>query len=230
VLGARIGADQALHSLHGVFGPAELVVGPRLLVEDLVAVLVARVLAEQPVIEGDRLEWTRGIYGRASRARRRVAATEYPELRGRALLEFLVRFPHAGAGDRGRIGRVRLRAQRCRSWLRGGHFPWLAVARAQTELLLDLQVRETPHGLRSHRRFRCLLEEALVALHGLIEALLDRRLLHVRAHVAQLRQRPRRFLGMLGAADDERRGEHHRNGEAAHQRTSASDWARAARS
>ena len=193
----RIRADQALHGLDGLFGAAELVVRPRLLIEDLVSVLVIRVLGQQPVIESDRLEWTLGIGASAHRVRRRgagVAARQDPALRGRAPLEILIGFPRAGAGDRrGRIGRAGLRARERLGGLRGGHFPRPGVARAYPELLLELQVRETPHRLRRHRGLRCLLEEAPVVLHGLIEALLDLHLLHVRAHVTQLRQRPRRL-------------------------------------
>src|SRR5207247_7733304 len=124
---------------------------------------------------GDRLECTRGICARAHRAGRGagVAVRGYPPLRGRAPLEILIGFQEAGAGDRrGRMGRVDLPARGRLGGLRSGYFPRLAVARAYAELPLELQVRETPHRLRSHRRLRCLLEEAPVALHGLVEALL----------------------------------------------------------
>ena len=236
VLGMRIRAYQALHRFHGLIGAAEFVVRPRLLIEDLVSVLVIRVLGQQPVIESDRLEGTRGSCISAHRPRRRgasVAARQDPALRGRAPLEILIGFPQAGAGDRrGRIGPVGLRARECLGGLRVGHFPRPGVARAYPELLLDLQVRETPHRLRSHRGLRCLLEEAPVVVHGLIEALLDLHLLHVRARVTQLRQRPHRLVlvDTRGAAGHESQREHHRNGEATHQRPSPPDWARAARS
>src|SRR5439155_633617 len=116
---------------------------------------------------------------------------------------------------------------------RSGHFPRLGVARANPELLLKLQVREAPHRLRSHRGLRCLLKEAPVLLHGLIEALFDFHFLQVRTHVPQLRQRPRgpHWLdGTRGATDHENRRDHYRNGEVTHQCPPASDCARAARS
>ena len=54
---------------------------------------------------------------------------------------------------------------------RGGHLSRLAVARAQPELLLDLQVRKTPHRLRGHRAER-LLDALEVAVHDLLLELL----------------------------------------------------------
>ena len=71
VHGMRIRPDQALHRRHGLFGPTQLVVRPRHLIEDLVAVLVARVILEQLLIEGDRLERARGIHAGRQRARLR---------------------------------------------------------------------------------------------------------------------------------------------------------------
>src|SRR5207237_5790935 len=56
VLGTRILADQALDGFHGLIGAAEFVIRPRHLIEDLVAVPVAGVLGEQPIVESDRLE------------------------------------------------------------------------------------------------------------------------------------------------------------------------------
>src|SRR2546426_8726587 len=44
------------------------------------------------------------------------------------------------------------------------------------------------------------LEEAPVVLHGLLEALLDLHLLHVRAHDTQLRQRPDRKSTRLNSS------------------------------
>ena len=73
VRGMRIRGDQALHRLHGLFGAAELVVRPRLLVEDLVVVLVSRVLGEQPVVERDRLERPGRVRRRPSRSRQTAA-------------------------------------------------------------------------------------------------------------------------------------------------------------
>ncbi len=234
MLGMWIRPDQALHGGHGLFGPAQLLVRPRHLIEDLVAVLVTWIVLEQPFIEGDRLERTRRIHVNAHRVRGRgagVAARPSPAVRGRALLEILIGFPRGGAGDRrGRMGRAGLRARGCLCEQRGGQLPRPAVARAYTELLLDLQVRETAHRLRSHRGLRCLLEEAPVALHGLIEALLDRHLLQVRGHLAQIRQRRLRPCVKPGAADDDGRRQQHRKGEAPHQCPSVSCPARAARS
>src|SRR5439155_1542674 len=85
---------------------AELVVRARHLIEDLVAVFVTGVLAEQPIIEGDRLERTAGICAGADRirpVRRRragVSARQVPALGGRAPLEILIGFKQAGAGAR----------------------------------------------------------------------------------------------------------------------------------
>jgi hypothetical protein len=60
-----------------------------------------------------------------------------------------------GGGDRGALRRL--------------HLDNPAVA-ADPELLLDLQVGEPAHGLRSQLRLRRLVEEPPVALHGLLEA------------------------------------------------------------
>src|ERR1700757_1543299 len=49
VRGMRIRANQALHCIDGLFGAAELVVGPRHLIENLVAVFVTGVVVEQPI-------------------------------------------------------------------------------------------------------------------------------------------------------------------------------------
>ncbi len=91
----RIRADYALHGLDGLVGAAELVVGSRHLIEDLVAVLVAGVLGEQPIVESDRLEWTLGICASAHHVRRggaTVTARQHSWLRGRAPLEILIGF------------------------------------------------------------------------------------------------------------------------------------------
>src|SRR5437867_12140977 len=72
--GMWIRANQAHHALDNLFGAAELVVRPRHLIEDLVAVLVTGVFGEQPVIESDRLQWTFGICARAHRVRRGSAS------------------------------------------------------------------------------------------------------------------------------------------------------------
>src|SRR6185503_5885009 len=111
-----------------------------------------------------------------------------------------------------------------------GNLPRLDIACVYAELLLDLQIREAPHCFRSHRCFRCLIEEAPVALHGLIEALIDPHLLHIRVNVMQVRKRRPRWLMMRSTANEERWGKHNRNGKAAHQCPSAPDWRRAVRS
>jgi hypothetical protein len=189
----RIRPDQALHRRHGLFGAAKLVVRPRHLVQDLVAVLVARIVLEELFIKGDRLERTRRIRAAGQHSRPRgvgAVARRYPVLRGRALLEVLIGFARCGAGGlRGQIGRRLLPLFACLGGLRGGHRTRLAVARTDAELLLELQVRKATHRFRRHLRFGRLFEKAPVALHGLIEALLDRHLLQVRVHVTQLRQR-----------------------------------------
>src|SRR3989441_4076330 len=166
VRGMRIRADQALHCLDGLFGAAELVVRPRHLIEDLVAVLVTGVLGEQPIVESDRLEWTVGICARAHRVRWRGASVTVRQdsgLRCRAPLEILIGFQQTRAGShRGRIRAAGPRRREYPGGLRSGHSPRLGVARAYPELLFELQVRETPHCLRSHRGLRCILEEAPV--------------------------------------------------------------------
>ena len=143
-----IRAYQALHGFHGLVGAAELVVRPRHLIEDLVAVLVTGVLGEQPIVESDCLEWRlgrqAGISGRWDLA-----------LRGRAAFEILIGFPQAADGSRrGRVGPAGLRVREWRSGLRSGHLPRPAVHCAYPELLLELQVRETAHRLRCHRGLR----------------------------------------------------------------------------
>src|SRR5437899_1160098 len=237
VRGMRIRADQALHCLDGLFGAAEFVVRPRHLIEDLVAVLVTGVFGEQPIVKSNCLEWTFGICASAHRVRRGSASVtdcQDSGLRGRAPLEILIGFFYTRTGSwRGGIRTPGPRACEYRGGLRSGHFPRLGVARANPELLLKLQVREAPHRLRSHRGLRCLLKEAPVLLHGLIEALFDFHFLQVRTHVPQLRQRPRgpHWLdGTRGATDHENRRDHYRNGEVTHQCPPASDCARAARS
>src|SRR5260370_7304680 len=102
----RIRADYTLHGLDGLVGAAELVVRPRHLIEDLVAVLVTGVLGEQPIVESDRLEGTLGICASAYRIRRRgagVTARQDSGLRCRAPLEILIGFVQWRAGS-GRLG------------------------------------------------------------------------------------------------------------------------------
>src|SRR5260370_6620683 len=167
----RIRADYTLHGLDGLVGAAELVVRPRHLIEDLVAVLVTGVRGEQPMVESDGVEWTFGICAGAHRVSRRsagVAARQDSGLRGRASLEILVGFPQTCASScRGRIRTAGPRAREYRGGLRRGHFPRLGLARAYPQLLFQLQVRETPHRLRSHRGLPRLLEAAPMLLHGL---------------------------------------------------------------
>src|SRR5260370_37129268 len=157
-----IRASQTLHRLDGLVGAPELVVRPRHLIEDLVAVLVTGVLVEQPIVESDRLEGTLGICASAYRIRRRgtdVTARQDSGLRCRAPLEILIGFVQWRAGS-GRIGSACPRAREYLGGLRGGPFERLGVARTYPELLLELQVREAPHGFRSHRSLRCLVEAA----------------------------------------------------------------------
>src|SRR4029077_6325149 len=135
VLGMRILAEQALHGRDGLFGAAELVVRPRSLIEDLVSLLIIRILVQQPVIESDGLKGTVGIS--AHRVRRRGVGVTAPHdsgLRCRAPLEILIGLLRGG----GRIGRAAWCARKYPGGLRGGHFPWLDVASAYPELLLEL--------------------------------------------------------------------------------------------
>src|SRR6266516_6957190 len=139
----RIRAGQALHRLDGLFGAAELVVRPRQLIEDLVAVLVTGVLGEQPIVESDRLEWTAGICTCAHRVHRRgagVTARQDSGLRCRAPLEILIGFLRTRAGShRGRIGTAVPRAREYVGGLRSGHFPRLGTTRAYPQLLFELR-------------------------------------------------------------------------------------------
>ncbi len=230
----RIRADQLLHGFHGLISAAEFVVGSRHLIENLIAVLVTGILGEQPLIESDCLDGTFGSSISAHHPRQGsvgVAAWENGAFRCCAPLKLPIGFPRAGAGNcGGLIGRVGWRGRKRLSGLRCGNFPRLEVARVYAELLLDLQVRKAPHCFRSHRCLRCLLEEAPVTLHGLIEALIYLHLLHVRAHVMQVCKRRLRWLVMHRTANEERWRKHDRNGKAAHQRPSAPDWTRAVRS
>ena len=52
--------------VHRLFGPAELVVGPRLLVEDLVVVLVRRIGREDLLVRRNGLARTRQIHVRSA--------------------------------------------------------------------------------------------------------------------------------------------------------------------
>src|SRR5260370_23382606 len=128
----RIRADYTLHGLDGLVGAAELVVRPRHLIEDLVAVLVTGVLGEQPIVERDRLEWTFGICAGAYRVSRRsagVAARQDFGLRGRASLEILVGFSQTCASSsRGRIRTAGPPAREYRGGPPSGHFPPLPLA------------------------------------------------------------------------------------------------------
>src|SRR5689334_12285711 len=103
------------------------------------------------------------------------------------------------------------------------------------ELFFELQVRETAHRLWCHSSvgLRCVLEEAPIILHGLIETLLDFYFLHVRTHRTQLCQSSCRSRGLRrtrSATGDDSQSEPGWNGEAAHQRSSPPDWPREARS
>ncbi len=157
----RIRGDEALHRLHGFFGPPQLVVRARLLVQHLVVVLVGRILGEQPVVQRDGLE-------RGGRVRRlRTGRRRQARRRGRARFELLL-----GLGGRA----ARSRCRECRAFgvrgdrgaLRSLHLDDPPVA-IDPELLLDLQVGKPAHGLGSQLRLGRLVEEAAVALHGLLE-------------------------------------------------------------
>src|SRR5260370_25190811 len=166
----RIRADYTLHGLDGLVGAAELVVRPRHLIEDLVAVLVTGVLGEQPIVESDRLEWTFGICAGAHRVSRRsagVAARQDSGLRGRASLEILVGFPQTCASScRGRIRTAGPRAREYPGGLRSGHFPPLRIALACPGLLFEVQVPATPHRLLGRRGLPFLPQESPLVLHG----------------------------------------------------------------
>src|SRR5262249_56276159 len=132
--------------------------------------------------ESDRLEWTVAICASAHRGRGRgvgVTARQDFGLRSGAPLEILIGLQQTRAGTGHRIGAACRRAREYLTVPRGGHLPWLGVARAYSELLLELQVRKAPHRLRSHHRLRRLFEEAPILLHGLIVALFPLHLPHV---------------------------------------------------
>src|SRR5262249_6917085 len=171
VHGIRIRAYRALHRFHGLIGATEFVIRSCHLVEDLVIVLVIRVLGEQPFIESDRLKRALGSCVSAHYLRRRsasVAACRNLVLRSRAPLEFLIRFSTGGARSRGALtGSAGRFARRSLGGLWSGHRPRLAVACVYAVLLLELQVRETTDCLRCHRGLRCFIEEFPVVLHGL---------------------------------------------------------------
>ena len=236
--GIRIFADQLLHGRDGIFGATEFVVRPRLLIEDLVSVLVIRVLGEDSVIESDCLEWPLGICAPEQSIGWRgigVAARRDRACGGRAPLEILIGFPSGCTGDqRVRIGPIGLLTHNCVGGLRGVHLPRLGVAYSYSVLLLDLQVGEAPHRLGSHRGLRCLFDNLPILGQSLIEAILDRYVLHVWGHFMQVCQRSARvLLGTRGAANHECQREHHWNGEeerATHHFSPAPACARAARS
>src|SRR5258707_3813931 len=169
----RIRADQALHCLDGLCVAAELVVRPRHLIEDLVAVLVTGVLGEQPIVESDRLKWTAGICASAHRVRRRGAGVTVRQdsgLRCRAPLEILIGFLQTRAGSRrGRIGTGGPRAREYLGGLRSGHFPRLGATPADPRLLFELEGRETPHPPPGHPGLPCLPQEAPAFLPGPVE-------------------------------------------------------------
>src|SRR5206468_7159674 len=113
-----------------------------------------------------------------------------------------------------RIGRVCCGVRRCLTGLRSGHLARLEIARVYAELLLELQVRKTPHRFRSHGRLGGLLEKAPVTLHCLIKSLINFYLLHVRMHTVQVGERRPRWLVMRGAADEESCRKHDGDGMA----------------
>jgi hypothetical protein len=100
-------------------------------------------------------------------------------------LEILIGFLQTGAAPHGGLGPAVGAASARHAAVR--HFAGLSPC--VSELLLELQVRETPHRLgviASPASFR----ESAGILHGLLEALLDLHVLHVPGHVTQFRQRP----------------------------------------
>src|SRR5262249_30734901 len=118
VRGIRISLDRALHGFHGLVGATEFVIRSRHLIEDLIVVLVIRVLGEQLFIESDRLKRALGSCLSAWYLRRRgdsIAACRNLALRSRTLLEFLIRFPVARA--RSRSGLVRRFGRSTRRYL-----------------------------------------------------------------------------------------------------------------
>ena len=200
-----VGLCEELHRLHGLFGTPELVVRTGLLVDHPVVVLVVRVLGEQAVVERDGFERPGGrrLAGRAGRHRRDGiprGRRDCVDLRC-ACLEIPVRLGVARHTRRGR----RRRRRDCRVGLfRRRHFLDLAVP-ADAELLLDLQVRESPHCFRRHLGPRRFLEVPPVALHGRLEALLDLHFLDVGLDVVKLRERVAR--GLVRAGGQQRRAE-----------------------
>src|SRR5262249_18745501 len=103
------------------------------------------ILAQQPIIESNRLEWTVGVGD--------VATGRDPALRGCALLEILIGLPHASERIRRADGAVR----KCLGGVGGRPFSRPGVSPAYSKLLFELQVRETPHRFRSHHVLWCIL-------------------------------------------------------------------------
>ena len=189
VSGVRVGRDQVLDDGDRLVRPAQLVEGARLLVEDLVVVFVQRIGLEDPVVQRD------GLHGPARRRRVRAGQLQIegsalgPEAagEGRAPLEVLLGL-RVVRDDSARTAR-RCASDRVRHDVRlgSGRLQELPVA-ADSVLLLQLEVGEPPHRLRSEGRLRRLLEESLVAAHGLIEAVLDAYFRQVGPHPAEFGQ------------------------------------------
>ena len=191
VLRVRIRGDQALHHRDRLVGAPELVVRARLLVEHLIVVRVVGVGREDLVVERDRLERTRRRSGRLLRAgqleRDAPSRGRARGRAGRAPLERLLGLAGLRAGRRCGVFARRVRRRHALG-LRRRQLDDLAVAEDPV-LLLELQVGEAPHRLGRQRGLGRLLEELPVAVHGLVEAVLDPHLRHVGLHVVQLAQR-----------------------------------------
>ena len=192
---ARILPGHPVHHLHRLVDLAELLVGARHLVQDLVVTLIQRVFLEQLLVEDDRLGRV-GVMqvGCALGRRHRLGGDRRLDLVGlrRALLEILRRLA-AGIGDRARTGGTLLAS--CRLVAAPGVEPRRAVdpARGQHRrpagaasrplrdpvFLFDLEVGEAADRLGGHGGLRRLLEELLVARHRLFDAALDLRVLEV---------------------------------------------------
>src|SRR5262249_35828170 len=112
------------------------------LIEDLVAVLVIRILGQDSVIESDCLEWTLGICASEQSIGGRsisVAARRNRARGSRAALEIFIGFSLGPTSDhRVRIGPIGLLTHNCRGGLRSSHCARLGVACSYSILLLDL--------------------------------------------------------------------------------------------
>ena len=220
VAGARIRGDELLHDFHGFSRAPEFVIRAGLLVQHLVAIGVVRILFEQRVVQFDGFERTRFLEIAANTFRhvesRRGLFRNAGLLGHRTLFECALGFRHCGrlngvaallAGS-SRIdlcsGHRRGQRRVCgRHTILGSDLDDLSIAE-NAVLLLQLQIRKPPHRFRRHRIVGSFIQEAAIALHRLVEAVLDRHFRRIRRHPMQTRERPVLFRMVCTGAQHER--------------------------